>query len=124
MDPSGKLTLEVTDGGGPTRPVPATPSVTAHGGRGLNIITALAKDWGVRDDAHGEVTVWVVVQDDVNAAHRADDFATRVMSPSPSSSSSSSSSSSPSPSPASSGSSVSAVRRQPLRPSTAIPGLD
>ena len=125
MDPSGKLTLEVTDGGGPTRPVPATPSVTAHGGRGLNIITALAKDWGVRDDAHGEVTVWVVVQDDVNGAHRADDFATRVMSPSPSSSSSTAPSpASPSPSPASSGSSVSAVRRQPLRPSTAIPGLD
>ncbi|CAM5522570.1 hypothetical protein SVIOM342S_05826 [Streptomyces violaceorubidus] len=40
--------VEVTDGGGPTRPAPATPSVTAHGGRGLNIITALADDWGVR----------------------------------------------------------------------------
>ncbi|MFG2476445.1 ATP-binding protein [Streptomyces fagopyri] len=84
VDASGRLTVEVTDGGGPTRPVPATPSVTAHGGRGLNIITALAKDWGVRDDARGEVTVWVVVQEDVTdatTAHRRDDFATRVTSP-------------------------------------------
>lgn len=84
IDPSGRLTVEVTDGGGPTRPVPATPSVTAHGGRGLNIIRALAKDWGVRDDARGEVTVWVVVQEDVSdtaAARRRDDFATRVASP-------------------------------------------
>ncbi|MZD21624.1 ATP-binding protein [Streptomyces sp. SID5476] len=81
MDPTGRLTVEVTDGGGPTRPVPSTPSVTAHGGRGLNIVTALADDWGVRNDAHGEVTVWVVVQDDIYRAHRRDDFATRVAAP-------------------------------------------
>lgn len=81
FDPSGRLTVEVTDGGGPTRPVPATPSVTAHGGRGLNIITALADDWGVRNDVRGEVTVWVVVQDDVDRARRRDDFVTRVTAP-------------------------------------------
>ncbi|WP_372344388.1 ATP-binding protein [Streptomyces sp. KL116D] len=84
VDDRGCLTVEVTDGGGPTRPVPATPSVTAHGGRGLNIITALADDWGVRDDARGEVTVWVVVHKDVHAeaaAHRRDDFATRISAP-------------------------------------------
>ena len=66
------------------RPAPATPSVTAHGGRGLNIITALADDWGVRDDIRGEVTVWVIVHDDVHdpdAGHRRDDFATRVIAP-------------------------------------------
>ncbi|OCC11630.1 hypothetical protein A3Q37_02318 [Streptomyces sp. PTY087I2] len=61
VDTGGGLTVEVTDGGGPTRPVPATPSVTARGGRGLNIISALAQDWGVRDDAPGEVTVWALV---------------------------------------------------------------
>ncbi|MCQ0024670.1 ATP-binding protein [Streptomyces somaliensis DSM 40738] len=61
IDAHGTLTLEVTDGGGPTRPVPSTPSVTARGGRGLNIISALAQDWGVRDGASGEVTVWVLV---------------------------------------------------------------
>jgi anti-sigma regulatory factor (Ser/Thr protein kinase) len=84
VDPSGRLIVEVTDGGGPTRPAPATPSVTAHGGRGLNIITALADDWGVRDDIRGEVTVWVVVHADVydpDAGHRRDDFATRVTAP-------------------------------------------
>ncbi|BAC71937.1 MULTISPECIES: ATP-binding protein [Streptomyces] len=83
VDDCGRLTVEVTDGGGPTRPVPATPSVTARGGRGLNIITALAEDWGVRDDARGEVTVWVVMHGDVDAGHRRDDFATRVTAPSP-----------------------------------------
>ncbi|MFI1729244.1 ATP-binding protein [Streptomyces acidicola] len=81
VDPSGRLTVEVTDGGGPTSPVPATPSVTAHGGRGLNIITALADDWGVRNDARGEVTVWVVVQENVDRARRRDDFVARVAAP-------------------------------------------
>ncbi|MEX0169155.1 ATP-binding protein [Streptomyces sp. LMG1-1-1.1] len=74
VDPAGGLRVEVTDGGGPTRPVPSTPSVTAHGGRGLNIIGALSQDWGVRDSATGEVTVWVVVTE----GHRREDFAARV----------------------------------------------
>ncbi|MFD6277298.1 ATP-binding protein [Streptomyces sp. NPDC060209] len=64
VDRRGDLTVEVTDGGGPTRPVPSTPSVTARGGRGLNIISALAQEWGVRDDAVGEVTVWALVSTD------------------------------------------------------------
>ncbi|MFJ1972753.1 ATP-binding protein [Streptomyces sp. NPDC087903] len=84
VETGGRLTVEVTDGGGPTRPAPATPSVTAHGGRGLNIITALANAWGVRDDTRGEVTVWVIVHDDVHdpdSRHRRDDFATRVTAP-------------------------------------------
>ncbi|WP_329385195.1 ATP-binding protein [Streptomyces sp. NBC_01716] len=74
VDGAGRLTVEVTDGGGPTRPVPATPSVTARGGRGLNIISSLAQNWGVRNGSAGEVTVWVIVTD----GHRSDDFATRV----------------------------------------------
>ncbi len=77
VDDQGALTVEVTDGGGPTRPVPATPSVTARGGRGLNIIDSLAQRWGVRDGASGEVTVWVVI----DGGHRRDDFATRVTGP-------------------------------------------
>ncbi len=84
VDARGRLLVEVTDGGGPTRPAPATPSVTAHGGRGLNIITALADDWGVRDDVEGEVTVWVVVHGDVHdpdAGCPRDPFATRVTRP-------------------------------------------
>ncbi|MFE3637208.1 ATP-binding protein [Streptomyces sp. NPDC059168] len=85
VDARGRLIVEVTDGGGPTRPAPATPSVTAHGGRGLNIITALADDWGVRDDIQGEVTVWAVVHEDIHdpdAGYRRGGFATRVT-PSP-----------------------------------------
>jgi anti-sigma regulatory factor (Ser/Thr protein kinase) len=85
VDRGGRLTVEVTDGGGPTRPAPGTPSITAHGGRGLNIITALADDWGVRDDARGEVTVWVVVHggipDHENGPVR-EAFPTRVTTPS------------------------------------------
>ncbi|MGW7572869.1 ATP-binding protein [Streptomyces sp. NPDC054765] len=61
IDAQGRLTVAVTDGGGPTRPLPATPSVTARGGRGLAIIRSLAKDWGVRDTIGGEVTVWAVL---------------------------------------------------------------
>ncbi|MFP8942885.1 ATP-binding protein [Streptomyces fenghuangensis] len=63
----GGVSVSVTDGGGPTRPRPSNPSVTARGGRGLSIITSLASDWGVRDDrggrghGHGGVTVWAVV---------------------------------------------------------------
>lgn len=61
VDEYGRLTVEVTDGGGPTRPLPATPSVTARGGRGLKIISALTENWGVRDDGPYEVTVWAVL---------------------------------------------------------------
>jgi len=72
-DVQGELTISVTDGGGPTRPLPATPSISARGGRGLAIVGALAQDWGVREDVYdvpdgadrGEpargVTVWVVL---------------------------------------------------------------
>ncbi|MFJ8753715.1 ATP-binding protein [Streptomyces sp. NPDC102441] len=78
VDRRGDLTVEVTDGGGPTRPVPATPSVTARGGRGLNIISALAQEWGVRDDAVGEVTVWALV----SAGHGHSGFTAGALGPS------------------------------------------
>ncbi|MEV6208734.1 ATP-binding protein [Kitasatospora sp. NPDC051914] len=54
------LTVEVTDGGASTRPLPASPSLTARGGRGLSIVGKLASAWGVRD-APGEVTVWAAL---------------------------------------------------------------
>jgi anti-sigma regulatory factor (Ser/Thr protein kinase) len=77
-DRDGELTISVTDGGGPTRPLPATPSISARGGRGLAIIGALARDWGVREefyeitgalrqsesDPAKVVTVWVVLAGD------------------------------------------------------------
>lgn len=78
QDGNGELTISVTDGGGPTRPLPATPSISARGGRGLAIIGALARDWGVREELHDisggmlpsegatgrRVTVWVVLAGD------------------------------------------------------------
>ncbi|MQY13823.1 hypothetical protein SRB5_39790 [Streptomyces sp. RB5] len=68
LDSRGLITVAVTDGGGPTRPLPATPSVTAHGGRGLAIIRRLSKDWGVRDRC-GEVTVWATLPRQASAMH-------------------------------------------------------
>ena len=67
----GLLTLEVTDGGGPTRPRRGSPSLTARGGRGLGIVGQLASDWGVRD-APGEVTVWAVLPARARHARRGD----------------------------------------------------
>ncbi|MCQ4083167.1 ATP-binding protein [Streptomyces sp. RB6PN25] len=60
LDENGLLTLEVTDGGGPTRPMPSSPSLTARGGRGLGIVGSLSLEWGVRDTP-GEVTVWAML---------------------------------------------------------------
>ncbi|NGN69177.1 ATP-binding protein [Streptomyces sp. A7024] len=67
LDERGCITVSVTDGGGPTRPLPAKPSVTARGGRGLAIIRRLSRDWGV-SYAVGEVTVWAVVGPSVPAS--------------------------------------------------------
>ncbi|WP_327293281.1 ATP-binding protein [Streptomyces sp. NBC_01198] len=71
----GLLKVEVTDGGGPTRPRPSSPSLTARGGRGLGIVDSLALRWGVRDDAQGQVTVWALLP--VRGRHaRRDDLGT------------------------------------------------
>jgi hypothetical protein len=70
----GLLKIEVTDGGGPTRPRTSSPSLTAHGGRGLGIVGSLALRWGVGDYAPGEVTVWALLP--VRGRHaRRDDLA-------------------------------------------------
>jgi anti-sigma regulatory factor (Ser/Thr protein kinase) len=64
IDPGELLTVEVTDGGGPTAPRPPRPSLTASGGRGLGIVAALALEWGVRAGERGHrpvVTVWAVL---------------------------------------------------------------
>lgn len=66
VDQDGLLTLEVTDGGGATRPRTASPSLTARGGRGLGIVGTLTLDWGVRDEP-GTLTVWAVLP--VRARH-------------------------------------------------------
>jgi anti-sigma regulatory factor (Ser/Thr protein kinase) len=69
VDEDDRVMVEVTDGGGSTRPLPAKPSVTARGGRGLNIIRSLSDDWGVRDGP-GEVTVWALLPADTGFSGR------------------------------------------------------
>jgi len=61
LDAERVLTLRVTDGGGPTRPRCARPSLTARGGRGLGIVGRIASRWGVDDQEPGEVTVWAAL---------------------------------------------------------------
>jgi anti-sigma regulatory factor (Ser/Thr protein kinase) len=77
IDANGLLAVEVTDGGGPTRPSPASPSLTARGGRGLGIVRSLALHWGVRDDQSGEVTVWALLPTRARHARR-DDLTPRI----------------------------------------------
>lgn len=57
----GLLRIEVTDGGGTTRPSPKpySMSVSAHAGRGLEIVDRLADRWGSqREEGGDEYTVW------------------------------------------------------------------
>ena len=57
----GLLRIEVTDGGGTTRPVtkPYSMSVSAQAGRGLEIVDRLADRWGSqREESGDEYTVW------------------------------------------------------------------
>jgi serine/threonine-protein kinase RsbW len=56
----GVVEVEVTDGGGSTRPMPQRPSRYAVSGRGLRIVRSLAHEWGVITSAPGH-TVWASV---------------------------------------------------------------
>ena len=55
----GGLRIEVTDGGG-GRPAQRRSDALAAGGRGLEIVSALAKSWGYAVDDAG-TTVWAHV---------------------------------------------------------------
>lgn len=58
----GAVEVAVSDGGAPTRPHPAHASVSALGGRGLDIVAYLSRTWGVRADPDGlGLTVWAVL---------------------------------------------------------------
>jgi anti-sigma regulatory factor (Ser/Thr protein kinase) len=54
------IEVAVSDGGSPTRPQPTHASVSALGGRGLDIVDFLSRRWGVRTDDTG-LTVWAVL---------------------------------------------------------------
>jgi anti-sigma regulatory factor (Ser/Thr protein kinase) len=55
-----RLRIEITDGGAVTRPNPEVATIFALGGRGLDIVRTISRDWGViqQDDS---VTVWADV---------------------------------------------------------------
>ncbi|WP_211207293.1 ATP-binding protein [Stackebrandtia nassauensis] len=53
----GTIEFAVTDGGASTRPFVRALNTSASDGRGLLIVTALAEQWGVRDESGGR-TVW------------------------------------------------------------------
>lgn len=55
-----RVRIEVTDGGGNEQPHVEPPSLADTGGRGLAIVSAVARDWGVTT-AGDEVTVYAIV---------------------------------------------------------------
>jgi anti-sigma regulatory factor (Ser/Thr protein kinase) len=72
LNGEGLLRIEVTDGGGTTRPStkPYSMSVSAHAGRGLEIVDQLADRWGSqREEGGDEYTVWAELL--VRARHAA-----------------------------------------------------
>jgi anti-sigma regulatory factor (Ser/Thr protein kinase) len=56
----GAVEVAVSDGGSATRPRQGHASLSAVGGRGLDIVEYLSRKWGVRADDAG-LTVWAVV---------------------------------------------------------------
>lgn len=54
------LHLEITDGGSGTVPRAGVATMSAVGGRGLDIVRTLGREWGVNESQDG-VTVWVDV---------------------------------------------------------------
>ena len=65
---STSVGLQVSDGGGPTRPYLQTPSLTSVGGRGLAIVATLCTEWGVRQEADATI-VWAMLAAPAPAAH-------------------------------------------------------
>lgn len=55
-----ELEIRVADGGGSTRPRTQHPSLSSIGGRGLEIVSGLAKRWGTEDGGQG-VCVYAVI---------------------------------------------------------------
>jgi anti-sigma regulatory factor (Ser/Thr protein kinase) len=54
------LHIEITDGGAATRPNAVVAAVSALGGRGLDIVRTVSRQWGVTE-ATDSVTVWADV---------------------------------------------------------------
>lgn len=54
------LHIEITDGGGGTRPHASVAELSALGGRGLDIVRTVSAQWGVTE-GDASVTVWAEV---------------------------------------------------------------
>jgi anti-sigma regulatory factor (Ser/Thr protein kinase) len=54
------LHIEITDGGATTRPNALVAAMSAIGGRGLDIVRTLCRQWGVTEETDS-VTVWADV---------------------------------------------------------------
>jgi len=61
--------LEITDGGGPTVPRVESPTASALGGRGLDIVRTVCTGWGVTEGPD-RVTVWADLPRQVTAISR------------------------------------------------------
>ncbi|RBQ21339.1 ATP-binding protein [Spongiactinospora rosea] len=59
----GGVRIEVTDEGADTVPAPRHDDMDALSGRGLQIVAALAADWGVRAAGKGRL-VWALLRPD------------------------------------------------------------
>ena len=57
---AASVEVEVSDGGGPTRPELGQPTLSATGGRGLRIVEKLSRTWGASAGEEG-TTVWAEV---------------------------------------------------------------
>ncbi|MGZ4639159.1 MAG: ATP-binding protein [Actinomycetes bacterium] len=54
------LHIEITDGGATTRPNAVAAAVSSLGGRGLDIVRSVCRQWGVTEEVDS-VTVWADV---------------------------------------------------------------
>lgn len=55
-----RLHVEITDGGSGTRPHASVATMSALGGRGLDIVRSVSSEWGVTE-GESTVTVWAEV---------------------------------------------------------------
>jgi hypothetical protein len=56
-----EVTIKITDGGSDGRVEPRGAGTFAEAGRGLRIVSGLARDWGVTDHPAGLRTVWATL---------------------------------------------------------------
>ncbi|MFJ4844367.1 MULTISPECIES: ATP-binding protein [unclassified Streptomyces] len=61
IEADGSCTVEVSDGAAHVRPVPREAADGDESGRGLRLVEALSRNWGVRERGRDGKTVWAVL---------------------------------------------------------------